>query len=460
MNTELAKARTAQADAQAKANLLRDMLRHGRIADIPDVANNELVRRISEQRVTAKAQLALESRTLLPAHPRIKELTAQVADLDSEIRAAADKTARSLEAEARVANVRVDNLSKALDAQKKLIGASGSDEVQLRELDRTARSLKDELDTTTTKYQEALARENSKATSSDARIFSRALAPQTPSFPKKLPIIAISTLAALVLSVGFRGHARVHADACTGGRRRPPLRAGGNAGHDRRLARAATSGRAGGGRRRAAGQIEPQIAPLARPAFAQAEGVAHPGLDDVVADIETLGLSAGGLVLSMPVAAGYDDGLALALARRLANLGRVVLVAGDAGTVTGLPGEAGLADLLDGSTSFADAIHRDRNSRLHIIPAGRKSRAGQDGLGSVLDALKGTYDIVVLGAPFAMDEAEAHAVTARTEIAVVGPGDDEIARGLMEPLTIAGVPHVLRAQAPVMPHASDDVAAA
>ena len=91
VNTELARARTSQADAQAKAKLIRDMLKQGRVAEIPDVANNDLVRRISEQRVTLKAQLALESRTLLPGHPRIKELNAQLADLDSEMRNAADK---------------------------------------------------------------------------------------------------------------------------------------------------------------------------------------------------------------------------------------------------------------------------------------------------------------------------------------------------------------------------------
>ena len=74
LNTQLSLSRTSQADAQAKARLLREMLRQNRIGDIPDVANNEVIRRLLEQRVTLRAQLALESRTLLPGHPRIKEL--------------------------------------------------------------------------------------------------------------------------------------------------------------------------------------------------------------------------------------------------------------------------------------------------------------------------------------------------------------------------------------------------
>ncbi len=111
LNGELSKARTEQADAQAKAALIRDMITAGRLSDVADVANNDFVRRIAEQSVAAKAQLASESRTLLPGHPRIKELTAQIADLDMQLHDAAVNTARSLENNARIAQTRVANLA-------------------------------------------------------------------------------------------------------------------------------------------------------------------------------------------------------------------------------------------------------------------------------------------------------------------------------------------------------------
>ncbi|WP_207393182.1 hypothetical protein, partial [Escherichia coli] len=60
LNTQLAQARTAQADAQAKARLIKDMIKDGRAFEIPDVANNELIRRLIEQRINLRAQLALE----------------------------------------------------------------------------------------------------------------------------------------------------------------------------------------------------------------------------------------------------------------------------------------------------------------------------------------------------------------------------------------------------------------
>ena len=78
MNGQLTLARAAQADAQAKSRLIRDMLRDGRIGEVPDVANNDLIRRLSEQRALARGQIASEGRTLLPGHPRLKELSAQL----------------------------------------------------------------------------------------------------------------------------------------------------------------------------------------------------------------------------------------------------------------------------------------------------------------------------------------------------------------------------------------------
>lgn len=202
LNSDLSKARTAQADAQAKASLIRDMLRQGRIADVPDVANNDLVRRIAEQRVIAKSQLALESRTLLPGHPRIKELTAQIAGLDAELRAAGEKTARSLENEARIAATRVANMETAIEQQKQSVTVANTDDVHMRELDRVAQGYRDQLQSSMTKYQEAVARENSPATPADARIFARASMPQEPTYPKKLPTLLFAGIAGFILSLG------------------------------------------------------------------------------------------------------------------------------------------------------------------------------------------------------------------------------------------------------------------
>ena len=202
ISTQLAQSRTAEADAQAKAKLIREMIRQGRVGEVPDVANNELIRRISEQRVTLRAELAQQGRTLLPGHPRMQELNAQLQDVDNQLRSAAEKAVRTLENDAHIATSRVENLSAALDEQKKTASTAGADQVKLNTLELQSRLLKEQLEFNTGKYQEALARMAATSTPADARVISRADPPQLPSFPKKLPIILIATLAGLILSVG------------------------------------------------------------------------------------------------------------------------------------------------------------------------------------------------------------------------------------------------------------------
>src|SRR5271170_2606521 len=103
VNAQLAGARAQKADAEAKAKLIREMLRSGGPIESSDILNSELIRRLAEQRVTLRAQLAEQSSTLLDAHPRIKELKAQIADLDGQMRAEADIIARALENDGKLA---------------------------------------------------------------------------------------------------------------------------------------------------------------------------------------------------------------------------------------------------------------------------------------------------------------------------------------------------------------------
>ena len=202
INTDLSRARSTQADARAKASILRDLLRKGNATDVAGVVNDASVRRIADQRVLAQAQLAEASRTLLPGHPRMKELAGQVAQYDLALKDAAKQAVATLENDARIAGQRVANLEAVLSASKLAVGVANTDEVRLRALDRNAQSLKDQLESSTTKYQEALARQSSSATPADARIIARAIVPQEPSYPKKIPFTVFATIAAFVFALG------------------------------------------------------------------------------------------------------------------------------------------------------------------------------------------------------------------------------------------------------------------
>src|SRR6185437_2578380 len=65
LNTQLNNARALKSDAENKARLIREMLQGGRPIEASEVLNSELMRRLFEQRVTLRAQLAEQSSTLL-----------------------------------------------------------------------------------------------------------------------------------------------------------------------------------------------------------------------------------------------------------------------------------------------------------------------------------------------------------------------------------------------------------
>src|SRR5258708_12893594 len=116
------------------------MLKSGQPIESSDVLNSELIRRLSEQRVTLRAQLAEQSSSLLDNHPRIKELRAQIADLDHQITAEAAIMARSFENDAKLASARLDSQTASLDQLKSQAATPTIHDVQRRHLHRDPNS--------------------------------------------------------------------------------------------------------------------------------------------------------------------------------------------------------------------------------------------------------------------------------------------------------------------------------
>src|SRR3569833_1484495 len=97
LNSQIAAARGQQADLQARAKQLRELVRSGKPIESSDIANSESMRRLSVQRIALRALLAEQSTTLLDQHPRIKELKAQIAEVDRRNRTEGERLARKLD---------------------------------------------------------------------------------------------------------------------------------------------------------------------------------------------------------------------------------------------------------------------------------------------------------------------------------------------------------------------------
>jgi succinoglycan biosynthesis transport protein ExoP len=394
LNTQLNNARALKSDAESKARLIREMLESGKPIEASEILNSELTRRLSEQRVTLRAQLAEQSSTLLDGHPRIKELKAQLADLDRQLREEASKVSRSLDNDARIAGGRVEGLGASLDQLKKQAASSNGQDVQLRALEREAKAQRDLLESYLAKYREANTRENIDAAPADGRIISRATVSNTPAYPKKLPVVLIATLATLMLSAGAIATGEL-------------------------LRMTAPRAVAASAARVAAIAADPA------PVFSDTrptDGAGFKEIEQLADDLRGAGEAARKVTILGTAANDSIASIALALARRIARHARVVVVDLSASSPVSAasvdPTAPGLAELMLGEASFSQVISKDRLSRVHLVSAGRsgsdRALLQSPRLTLAIDALLRVYDHVLLHAGAASDlPAELLAAQAR-----------------------------------------------
>jgi exopolysaccharide transport family protein len=405
VNSQLSAARGQKADAEAKAKQIREMLNSGKPLESSQVLGSELIRRLSDQLVTLRAQLAEQSATLLEFHPRIKELHAQIGDLQGQIRSEAEKIIRSLENDARIANARVDTLNASLTQLKNQTASGGDRDIELRALEREAKAQRDLLESYLGKYREATARDSLGAAPAEARVISRATAPNNPAFPKKLPIVLMVMLATLVLAAGFVGTGEL----LGGGTYFPPQPAAFSpapaTARPSLLAslRNATTSLIRRERR------EPTIVPEVRSRpMAPAAALPSSTIEDVVRALRNSGETGRRVAVLGTTHNIGTTHAAIVIGRALAKEAKVVFVDLALGSpnipiISSDPDAPGIADLVENRASFGQVITRDRFSRMHLIAVGHAGANCPDILSSprlaaTLDALARTYDHVLVDA--------------------------------------------------------------
>jgi succinoglycan biosynthesis transport protein ExoP len=465
LNTQLNNARALKSDAESKARLIREMLQTGKPIEASEVLNSELIRRLSEQRVTLRAQLAEQSSTLLDNHPRIKELKAQLADLDRQIRDEASKLSRSLDNDARIASGRVEGLSANLDQLKKQASSANGQDVQLRALDREAKAQRDLLESYLAKYREATTRENIEAAPADGRIISRASVSNSPAYPKKLPIVLIATLATLMLSTGLivtgellrmtipRAAAAFVSVAAP--LREPVARVFAAPAEPKFAAESRPAVKT-----KSAVELERAVEPVAVPLA--------PEIESEFSEVEQLAdrlLAAGEAARKVTILGTASSEsitlTALTIGRLIARSARVVVVdlAATSPTISALsvdPNAPGLAELMQGEASFTQVITRDRLSRTHLVSSGRpgsdRTLLQSPRLGLAIDALLKVYDHVLLDAGSASDLPAELLTTQARAVVVPNASMAAEARNLMcDQLKAVGFSHVTMLSKPVLP---------
>jgi len=396
ISTELSRVRGERADSEARAQQVRTALQNGQAVDaVSDVLDSPVIQRLRESEGNIRAQLADVSTTLLDAHPRMKGLRAQLADVEQQIVSEIRKVLSSLESNARVARLREEELIAQLNELKAGSAREGEEAVELRSLEREAAAQRELLETYLSRYREAASRTEPKALPADARVISRAVPASEAYFPKTGPIIIVATLSAFLLSsIGvmlgelFSGRALRPSSALVGDPTIAPVMASQAA-----AVPVAAAFAPSGGQSESRAAAMPQISNDA---------------DDFSVEAVAEQLITDQTPVAVCVSPEGDEGSAAAvmLTRTVAGDGLKTVLIDLTGSAcpTELMAESarlpGLTDLMCGETSIADSIHPDRLSSAHVIPRGnanaRRAMRAIDRLPMIIDALTEAYDLVVV----------------------------------------------------------------
>ncbi|MET0276892.1 MAG: lipopolysaccharide biosynthesis protein, partial [Pseudorhodoplanes sp.] len=474
----LATARAQKADLESRSKFIRDLIKSGKAVENADSTNSDLLKRLVEQRVLLRSQLAEQSSTLLERHPRIQELNAQINALDSQIRGELERLVNSIENDARIASARVDATNDTLDRLKKQLGGSTSQDVQLRALEREAKAQRDLLESYLARYREAAARENIDAPAAEVRVISRATASNVPAFPKKGPILLIAVLAIAFLMAAFVLSSEILKQSGPRMASQPAYAstivaepAPRPVVEERPVRRSIFSVLRRKPKSVPETAIEPRLAAseiTAEPAEPVAVQPAKPEpIGDIARALVQLG-QAGRRVTVVGAARNVGTThTALTLARALAAEGnRVVLCdlalnAPNLSVLSTDPQAPGFAELVQGTASFGDIVTRDKFSPVHLIATGRIAGDAQAILSSprlviTLEALARTYNHVVIDAGaigdaalhplaklasramlVAIDLSDPATIAARSQLMVAGFSDVTLIQGMPAPAASA-----------------------
>lgn len=405
LSSELSKAKALRSEVEARARAAREMMRGGSADALPDVQKSPTMQALVQSRSRVERTIAELSASLLPAHPRMQQLAAELAGLKRQIDGEAAKLVDSIEKEARVAAMREEAVRKSLDEIKARVISTSADEVRLKQLDSLAKAKRKELEGLQERYEAARSRGDARAVPLEATLISRARPSSVPTFPKVMPLSLLAFAGAFLLGlVGL-----ITRELLSGARGGPTRQ------QERPAQSNATPEEAMPAPRPANGPALAVLPVAGQPAAPAPE----PPSSDRYSRLGSIGEAGTHIAARAPgTGAGYrtlivDGGTAAEAATRardlataLAGGSRKSLIvdwspAGNGFALAlGLETAPGMAELLDGEASFEDVIQRLPQSTVHVITAGSPRPAGDpvdaDRMNLILDALDEAYDYIVI----------------------------------------------------------------
>lgn len=201
INTQLVEAQQRLIQAQSVFSQMNAALERGQTASA-SVFDSEAMTALREQRHRLQQQIGSIERTYGPLHPR---MIAAISERDTLDQATVREARRILElarAEATREQASYDALRRKADEEKTNVFADNAAQVQLRELEREARSRAAVYETYLARAQEVSERQQIDTT--NVRVISRAVPPQGRDWPpRKIVLLIAGGIAGLMLGTAL-----------------------------------------------------------------------------------------------------------------------------------------------------------------------------------------------------------------------------------------------------------------
>ena len=386
--------------AGQRAALINSLLKSGQpVEGIEDVRSSGVIQSLMQSRATYQAALAEKLATLLPAHPTIKALNAQIAQVNGQINAEAKRIADGLAAQVTVEDGLIAALNDDLARARLAASTQTRDSVTLDSLTREAKAQRDLLDSYLIRYRDAASRTDAGSALPDVRIVTQAAPSVVPASPKTALILGAVGFVALVLQVGMVLFGELMSGRAVYDRNSlravepllddaPPetdIDAAGDAAPPSVAAAAADEAPAG------TGEAGPDVAPM--PAPAQAAIAVPTAIGGLAAD---MALGRTRIVLVAAIAAARDAAIVadVLVDEALRSGLSVCRVDAGSGRVSTAPG---LTDLCAERASFGDVVHSVREGLAEVPWGGVQvlDRRSMRPL-TLVEALSDIYEVVIV----------------------------------------------------------------
>ncbi|MGI9403054.1 MAG: GumC family protein [Hyphomicrobium sp.] len=203
LRRELSRAQAVRTAAAARVEDARELVAVGSADALPEFQESPLIQNLIQQGERAEKRISELSATLLPQHPRMRQLRAEIKGLKRQATREVRKVLAGIERKAMVAARRVDEVQNRLDDMRSPVIGTGGDVVPIRHYEEMAISKREELGRLEKRLEVSRARYDSRTIPVEAAITMRAQPPAIQNWAKKLPNSALVAFVVLLIGLAF-----------------------------------------------------------------------------------------------------------------------------------------------------------------------------------------------------------------------------------------------------------------